>query len=105
MKIEESNQQVAINLFRNEKVEEQAAARESKPAETSSKPAVRGDSVNLSPAVDRFNKATEFLKDIPEVRADRVQELKSQIETGSYNVNGKDVAAKMISSMKNGYGG
>lgn len=107
MKIEETtNQQVApINLYRNEKVEEQAAVRENKPAETAPKSTVRSDSVNLSPAVDRFNKATEFLKDIPETRPDRVQEIKSRIDSGEYNVKSKDVAAKMLSSMKNGYGG
>lgn len=107
MKIEETtSQQVApINLYRNEKVEEQAATQGNKPAETAPKSTVRSDSVNLSPAVDRFQKANEFLKDISETRPDKVQEIKSKIDSGEYNVKSKDVAAKMLSSMQNGYGG
>ena len=105
MKIEPNSQQMAIDSFRNERVEEQAAKRETQANEAAAKPQGRKDVVNLSPAVDRYNKATEFLKDIPDTRPDRVQELKGKIETGEYNVKSKDVAAKMINIMKNGYTG
>ncbi|SNB45739.1 flagellar biosynthesis anti-sigma factor FlgM [Geobacter sp. DSM 9736] len=102
MKIEESTQQVAVNPFRNEKVEEQAANQAVKPAEAS---LVRGDNVTLSPSVERVNKASESLKEIPDSRPDRVKELKVAVESGRYQVDSKDVAAKMISALKNGYTG
>lgn len=104
MKIEMNTQQMPIDTFRNERVEE-AAKRDNQASEAAAKPQGRKDVVNLSPAVDRYNKATEFLKDLPDTRPDRVQEIKGKIEAGEYNVNSKDVAAKMLNIMRNGYSG
>lgn len=104
MKIEMTTQQMPIDSFRSERVE-QVAQQENQANETAAKPQARKDVVNLSPAVDRYNKATEFLKDLPDTRPDKVQEIKGKIEAGEYNVNSKDVATKMLNFMKNGYAG
>jgi negative regulator of flagellin synthesis FlgM len=38
-----------------------------------------------------------IINDLPEVREDKVQELKAKIENGAYQVSSEDIAKKMIS--------
>ncbi|MFA5183085.1 MAG: flagellar biosynthesis anti-sigma factor FlgM [Syntrophales bacterium] len=38
-----------------------------------------------------------IINNLPEVREDKVQELKAQIENGTYEVSSEDIAKKMIS--------
>jgi negative regulator of flagellin synthesis FlgM len=39
------------------------------------------------------------LKDVPDVRQDRVDELLKRFESGSYNVSGRDIADRIIRSV------
>ena len=100
MKIEESTQQTAINVLRNERVE-QVAGKDGKPSEAvaSSKPGK--DNVELSPAVEHLHKATS-VQEAPEFRADRVAELQAKIAAGEYKVNSRDVAEKVLNKLAKG---
>lgn len=53
-------------------------------------------SVSVSSAGQEIGKALQALSGIPDVRADRVAELKSQIESGNYHVSGRDVADSLL---------
>lgn len=63
---------------------------------------VRGDTVELSRNVERFAKANEALQRLPDIRVERVEELKKQIAAGDYRVKASDVAEKMLMTMKKG---
>jgi flagellar biosynthesis anti-sigma factor FlgM len=100
MKIEESNQQTAINVLRNERVE-QVAGKDGKPSEAVAPRQPGKDNVDLSPAVEHLNKATS-VQEVPEFRADRVAELKAKIDASEYKVSSRDVAEKVLNKLAKG---
>lgn len=55
------------------------------------------DAVELSEQAQVLQKAMQSAQDAPDVRADIVQQIKGQIETGNYSVNHQDLADKIIS--------
>lgn len=56
----------------------------------------KNDSLVLSGRAQELNFAKEQVLKSPAVRADKIHELKKQIEEGNYQVSGDEVAAKMI---------
>ena len=60
------------------------------------RPLPSGDRVSLSPRSREFAAARRALEAIPDVRADKVAELKARIEAGTYRIVGTAVADKMI---------
>ena len=59
-------------------------------------PAAKGDTVKLSQTVKDVLKAKDQLKSIPDVREDKVEEVRNQINTGTYKIDGKKIAFNMI---------
>ncbi len=59
----------------------------------------RQDSVSLSGDAKAVKEVRELLKFIPEVRSERVDELKKAIKNGEYKVDGQKVAEKMLQRM------
>lgn len=57
------------------------------------------DRVELSTSSLDVQKMKGILKDTPEVRQDRVQELKAQIERGEYKVDPYKVADKLLMNL------
>lgn len=53
------------------------------------------DKVVLSPEAARLSEACRLLKSVPEVRADRVNEVSQAIARGEYRVSGQDIAEKL----------
>lgn len=43
-------------------------------------------------AMDKFNK-------LPEIRKDKVERLKKQVQSGTYNIEGKKIAEKIMDSI------
>ncbi len=74
--------------------EEIQAARESsgQPAK-----AARTDDLTLSSRAKEVMQARQALSNMPPVRQDRVDEIKAEIEDGTYDVAAEDVAEKIIS--------
>lgn len=60
------------------------------------------DTVDLSRNAERLAKANATLRTMPDIRVEKVEELKKQIAAGEYNVSARDVAEKMLISMRNG---
>ena len=54
------------------------------------------DSVRLSTNTEEFKRAVEAVKRAPEVRKDRVEELKKAIAEGRYKIDSMAVAEKML---------
>ncbi len=54
------------------------------------------DKVDLSQNVRDVNEAREQLDTIPDIREEKVAEIKSQLESGTYNVDGKKIALNMM---------
>ena len=60
------------------------------------KSAVKADTVVISDAAKRIQEARRQLDDIPDVREDKVSQLRNQIQNGTYEINADKIAAKMI---------
>jgi len=57
----------------------------------------QSENVELSNNVKDYSQIKKVLENIPDVREDKVQQLKKQISEGTYNVNGEKIATKMVS--------
>ena len=60
------------------------------------KTALKADTVVLSDAAKRVQEARRQLDDIPDVREEKVLQLRSQIQNGTYEINADKIAGKMI---------
>jgi len=56
----------------------------------------REDNVILSPRAKAIQEAKQLLDAVPDVREERIAEIKKQIEAGTYQVDAGKVAAKMV---------
>lgn len=59
---------------------------------------VESDEVSISEKGKDVSEMTSTLKEMPDVRADKVAELKERIANGTYNISGKDIASKIINT-------
>ncbi len=55
------------------------------------------EKVSLSSTARDIQQAEKAIEELPDIRAQKVQKLKEQIETGKYNINGEKIAEKMLS--------
>ena len=60
--------------------------------------AVESDAVSISEKGNDVSEMTRTLKELPDVRADKIADLKERIANGTYNVSGKDIAAKIVNT-------
>ena len=65
------------------------------PAEKNSV-AQKGDRVSFSPQARELIKAQKALAALPDIREDKVAEIKARIEEGRYHIDSEGIAAKMI---------
>ena len=52
--------------------------------------------VQVSPSAHEIQQIKKLVNSLPDQRVDRVQALKAQIESGSYNISGEDIADLII---------
>jgi negative regulator of flagellin synthesis FlgM len=57
---------------------------------------LKTDTVVISDTAKRMQEAQKQIRAIPDVRADKVADLKNQIESGTYEVKADQIAGKMI---------
>jgi negative regulator of flagellin synthesis FlgM len=57
------------------------------------------DSVALSSHAKDYRTARRALDSIPDIREDKVNAVKTQIDNGTYNVSAKDVVEKMFMNL------
>lgn len=56
------------------------------------------DAVSISEQAKDFQLALKTIKNIPDIRIDRVNEVIQKINSGTYDVKGSDIAEKIIRS-------
>jgi|GEM_PF-3531909 len=54
------------------------------------------DNIDLSFDPAQVDKLKQAAKELPDVRADKVAEIKAKIQSGNYHVSAEDIADKMI---------
>jgi negative regulator of flagellin synthesis FlgM len=94
MKIDSEQLLATVNKFKKEPLEktESAAVAEKK----GSRPGV--DRVELSTNGTEIERLKKTMQVTPDVRSEKVAQLKEQIAAGTYKVDGKAVAEKMLQS-------
>ncbi len=65
-------------------------------AEQQEQQKTKADTVALSSAAKDIHKAQRQLAEIPDVREDKVAQLKKQIENGTYEIDEEKIADKML---------
>jgi flagellar biosynthesis anti-sigma factor FlgM len=96
MKIDSQNTISGINLYQNDQL-----AKKTENGQQSVKTQEQQlDRVELSTRKGEIEKLDKAVKALPDVRSERVAALKQQIADGSYQVDPKDVAAKMLQSLQ-----
>jgi negative regulator of flagellin synthesis FlgM len=56
----------------------------------------QASSVDTSSTAQDVQRITQLIKSLPDVREDRVQALKAQVENGTYHVSSEDIADLII---------
>jgi len=64
--------------------------------EKTEKQPTKTDTVVLSDAAKRIQEAKKVLDEIPDIREDKVAQLKEQIENGTYEIDEQKIADKML---------
>lgn len=57
------------------------------------------DVLSLSNNAKDFQSVLKALKDVPDVRNDKVNELAAKVDSGSYDVEGKDIVDKIMNNI------
>ena len=87
------NQSIGIDAYVNQVQDKnQAGTPDNKPE----KSAVKTDTVVISEAAKRVQEARRQLDEIPDVREEKVAQLRSQIQNGTYEIDADKIAGKMI---------
>ena len=63
---------------------------------TSEPPKARKDEIVLSPLANEVQKLEGLQKSIPEVRQEKIEAIRNQIESRTYNVSGRLVAKSIL---------
>lgn len=58
----------------------------------------KGDSMKISSKAKQIKELEILLREIPDIRKEKVENIQRQIESGQYTVNSKAVARKILSS-------
>ncbi|NLW22202.1 MAG: flagellar biosynthesis anti-sigma factor FlgM [Tissierellia bacterium] len=57
------------------------------------------DEVELSEKAKDYQIGMKKLKEIPDIREDKVERIKKQIKSGTYNVKGQEIAEKILENI------
>jgi len=94
MEITNKSQAISIDAY----VKQVQAQPKTEPAdEKDDQPqGLKTDTVVISDTARRIQEAQKQIQTIPDVRADKVAEIRNQIENGTYEINADQIAGKMI---------
>jgi negative regulator of flagellin synthesis FlgM len=87
------NQGIGIDAYVNQVQDKNKIGTSDDKSENSVK---KSDTVVISDAAKRVQEARSQLNDIPDVREEKVSELRNQIQNGTYQIDADKIAGKMI---------
>ncbi len=87
---------VKMRIVRTEKVQGIYGNQSLKRAETKTGASYGKDSVVFSNFARELQLASKAVREAPEVRADKVDQLRARIESGQYNVSASQIAEKIL---------
>jgi len=93
MEITPNDNKINIDAYVNNINDKQKAENTSDKAE---KNITKTDTVNISDAAKEIQEVRKELDNIPDVRAEKVEQLKNQIENGTYEIKSEEIAEKML---------
>jgi len=88
-----NNQSIGIDAYVNQVHEKN---KDDAPENKPEKAAVMSDTVVISDAARRVQETRRQLDEIPDVREDKVAQLRNQIQNGTYEIDADKIAGKMI---------
>ena len=91
----EKNQGVQIDAYDVKQVHDKDKV-ETSENNDAAKSAAKTDTVVISGAAKRIQEARTQLDEIPDVREDKVSQLKNEIENGTYRIDADKIAGNMI---------
>ncbi|NLK07675.1 MAG: flagellar biosynthesis anti-sigma factor FlgM [Firmicutes bacterium] len=91
MKISSQQVQLITKLYQEQKARSHSGPKTA--------PEQSGDKVIISDASQEIQKAMTKLAALPDVRAEKVAELKNAIQTDAYRVSPRDVAEKFLARL------
>jgi negative regulator of flagellin synthesis FlgM len=94
MEIRPKNQASPIDAYVNQVQSKQKA--DAVEENAARQQGAKADTVVISDAARRIQEAQAELRSLPDVRSDKVAELKNRIENGTYEIKPEAVADKMI---------
>jgi len=102
MRIESASQQVSTAFIRDETVNQvQQQQQAGSQPEQVNKPekSEKSDKLSISQVANSINEAASDVKSDEKFRSDKVAQIKSQIESNSYDPGSRNVAEKMIAQI------
>ena len=60
---------------------------------------MKKDELSISSAAKDFQTVMAELSKVPEVREDKVSEIKQKLESGNYNVDSKEISQKILQGL------
>ncbi|MBN4069925.1 flagellar biosynthesis anti-sigma factor FlgM, partial [bacterium AH-315-G05] len=83
----------SLNVTNAMKVYKKSAKNEVGKVDAGNQPA---DQLELSSKAKEFQVAISAFKNLPDIREGKVNEIKSRLEQGSYNVSGREIAESIV---------
>lgn len=67
---------------------------------TESKKSIKGKDVfDISSTAKEYQIAKKALSQSPDIRLDKVEDIKTKIESGNYDINAKEIADRIVNSI------
>jgi negative regulator of flagellin synthesis FlgM len=96
MKISDLNKDVAAQMVQQYQKNDNYVANTNSDKQITPVAARPEEKVDLSTQAKDIQQAKSALSAVPDVREEKVQEIKSQVEQGKYNVSAEKIAGKMV---------
>jgi negative regulator of flagellin synthesis FlgM len=96
MKINDSNVHINFEAY-SQKVKDAGDARDQSPAVSRETAPV--DKVVLSPKAREIQEALNRIEDVPDVDMEKVTQVRRQIQAGTYQIDGRQIAERMMREM------
>ena len=93
MKISDNNSSLNIRNYVNNVQDNRKTGGSAK---QDSSQTVKEDKVVLSPKAKEVQEATKLIKELPDIREEKVAKLKEQVDQGTYRIDGKKIAFEML---------